>query len=223
MSQKEAVVEQLTAFVAQYGYWLLLGIGFIEYVGFPVASMPLLVAAGATAAMGALHPVPAVLVTALGGVLGDSVWYVLARTRGRRLLGLVCALTTNPSGCIHRVTERVARIGPIYILPAKFLPGTGNLIAAAAGFSGMPARTFLPLDALALTIWASVYLGLGWIFATRVEVAIAWVVGVGRFVVLGAVLLVAVAIVIRAVKVRVHRRAHGATLPTISLPVIRSG
>ena len=206
-------MEQLVPFVEQYGYWFLLGIGFIEYAGFPVASIPVLLVAGAMAAMGSLHPVPAVLATATGGLMADALWYALARRNGARLVGRVCALTTNPRACIRGVTDRVGRVGPLFFLPAKFIPGTGNLVAAAAGFAGVRPRVFLALDAVAVTLWAAVYIAVGWIFASRVEVAVGWMVGIGRFAAVAVVVLVAGAVVVRVIKTRAHQRGHTSLLP----------
>lgn len=137
-------------------------------------------------------------------------------------MGRVCALTTNPRACVHRVTDRVAHVGPAYILPAKFLPGTGNLIAAASGFAGVPARVFFPLDALAISLWAGTYMTVGWVFAARVEAALAWAAGLGRLVALLAVGGFAAAIAVRAVRMRGHRRGQPRGISAPALPAQRT-
>lgn len=201
-------LETITPFVEQYGYWMLLAVGFIEYVGVPVASMPVLVVAGAMTAVGALALVPAVAFVVVGGLLGDAVWFGVARLRGQRIVNRVCGITSNPRACVYGVTRRIERLGPAYIIPAKFIPGTGNLIAAASGLAGVGATTFFLTDALALTLWASVYMFVGRVFAGQVEVGVAWLLGTVRLVAAVALALVAVAALVRWVKVRRHQRGH---------------
>jgi len=194
--------------VDTYGLALVFALGFAEYGGVPIVSVPLLVAVGGLSRMDALT-LPAVIVfAALGGLAADAMWFALARWRGSRVVGVACGLSSNPGSCVLNVEAKVERLGAPYILTAKFLPGAGNLIAAAAGLGNYRARAFLLLDAVALLLWASAYAGLGWIFADRVEGAIRvlesyrnWVLAVGG-------LLVMVGGLYRYSKVRRH--GHGA-------------
>lgn len=202
-------MDHLLPFVERYGYLLLFSVGFVEYIGVPIASLPFLVVAGAAAARGALNPVAAGLSIALGSLLADTAWFSLARWRGPQLVDRACGLTSNPRACVLGVMDRLSRIGPLYVLAAKLLPGAGNLIAPAAGFAGMPLRTFLLLDAASLAIWVSAYGTLGWLLAAHVDDAVRWIEGVSR----GVLAATAIAIVIaagawRLTKVRRHRAGH---------------
>lgn len=209
-------MERLLPFVEQYGYALLLSVGFVEFIGVPIAGTPFVVLAGALAARGALHPGLAIGSLVAGALVADGVWFALARWRGSRLVERVCGLTSHPGACVLGVTSRGARLGPWYVLAAKLLPGTGNLIAPAAGFARMRARTFLPLDAASLLLWAGAYLAVGWVFAPHVAVVVDWIGGVTRGAVVAAVLLVAAAAGWRMVKVRRHRAAHAAVAPALT-------
>lgn len=206
-------MDHILPFVEQYGYLLLFGVGFVEFIGLPIASTPFIMVAGALAARGALHPVVGVGSLVAGALLADAVWYALARWRGRRLVERVCGLTSHPRACIFSVTGRVARVGPPYVLVAKLLPGTGHLIAPAAGFAGMRARTFLLLDAAGLALWAGAYLGAGWLFAPWVADAVRWIEGATRGAIVAGVILVGAAGVWRLVKARRHRAAHAVGMP----------
>lgn len=190
--------------VRDHGYWILLGVGFAEYAGLPIASVPVLVAGGALARTGVLEVAPSLLSAAAGALAADALWYVVARWRGDRLVDSACGLTSNPSACIVSVQERVSRIGSPYILVAKFVPGAGNLIAPAAGLAAVPPVRFLGLDALGLMAWATVYGGIGWVFASQVERAIALVDRYSRLVILVAVVLVLSAMAWRFIRVRLH-------------------
>ncbi|MBI4501671.1 MAG: VTT domain-containing protein [Gemmatimonadetes bacterium] len=218
-------MEQLTPLFEHHGYLLLFGLGFVEFAGLPVASVPVLLLAGSFSTTGTLSFGGAAVAVAVGGLLGDGMWFVLARARGARIVSLVCGLATNPRACVSNVAARVMQFGPAYILPAKFLPGTGNLIAAASGLGDMRLWSFLVLDLMALTLWAATYLALGRVFASSVEVAVAWAAGMGHALAATFVGLILAAGIWRLIKVRIHRRRHALVMgisatPCGSLPVV---
>lgn len=159
---------ELVSFVGEYGYGFLLAVGFAEFVGVPIVSVPVLVTVGAVAGQGGIHPLGAALAAAAGGLLADMTWYGMGRWQGHRLVGVACGLTSNPTACVVDVEERVGRLGPRLILPAKFLPGVGNLLAPASGFAGVSLWLFLWADAAALLLWAVAYTGVGWLFSDQV-------------------------------------------------------
>jgi membrane protein DedA with SNARE-associated domain len=180
----------------------------MEYAGAPVASVPVLVLAGAAAASGLLDPVYAVLAAAAGGLIADAGWFTISWWRGCQLVDRVCGLTSNPAACTRTVNGRLERIGPAYIIPSKFLPGTGNLIAASAGTARVSPAVFLASDALALLAWATVYVTIGFLFAEQVEAAMSWVLAYARVSLIVAVVLVAGAAGWRTWKAVMHAAAH---------------
>ncbi len=203
-------MEQLAVLLERYGYALLFAVGFLEYAGAPIASVPLLVVAGALAAAGGF-PLPGIIAAAaLGGLAADLIWYAAARVRGQGLVDAVCGLATNPMACVLGIEKRLRSIGPLYLLPSKFIPGVGNLAAAASGFAGIGLGKFVLLDGLALLVWAAVYSSAGWIFSAQVERVLEWASGFGLLILAVAAGLITGAGVWRFVKVRMHRPAHEA-------------
>lgn len=200
-------METLSAFLESHGYWLVAGVGFAEYAGVPIASVPVLVGAGALAGQAGLNPAAVALVAAAGALLADGVWFGIARWQGARIVGAACGLSSNPNACVITVRDRVERLGPRYILPAKFVPGAGNLIAPGAGLSPIGALRFLTLDAAALLVWAAVYVALGVLFAEQVEAVVALVAGYARWALVAVVVLVATAGVWRIARARRHNHA----------------
>lgn len=197
----------LTLFDA-YGPWLLLAIGFAEYVGVPIAAVPLLIAAGGISRMDGPALPLIVLSAALGGLAADAIWYGMARWRGGRLVGAACTLSSNPTVCVGGVERRVARVGSRYVLTAKFIPGAGNLIAPAAGLAGFPAVRFLALDGVALLLWATAYAGVGWLFSRQVEALVRLVEGYTTWALVLVAGLIAAGVVARLVKRRAHAHGH---------------
>jgi membrane protein DedA with SNARE-associated domain len=203
-------MDQLAELLNQYGYVLLFVVGFLEYAGAPIASVPVLIVAGALSAAGG-PPVPGiVLAVALGGLAGDLLWYGIARRRGQGVIDLVCGLSSNPTACIFAVQERLNRVGAGFLLPAKLLPGVGNLVAAAAGFARLRLRTFVLMDGVGLLAWATVYSMLGWLFSAQVEAVVESATGFTVWIAMTAAALIVGAGAWRVAKVRMHRAGHAA-------------
>lgn len=53
------MTESLVRYLESYGYWTALAAGFAEYVGVPLATVPLLIAAGGMSAAAGLNPLAA--------------------------------------------------------------------------------------------------------------------------------------------------------------------
>jgi membrane protein DedA with SNARE-associated domain len=203
-------MEQLGLLLERFGYPLLFGVGFLEFAGAPIASVPILVIAGALAASGDVSVAGIVISAALGGLVGDLLWFGLARWRGQGLVDLVCGLSSNPMACVIGVERRVQAVGPRYLAPAKFIPGAGNLVAAASGFTNMRLRTFLLFDLVGLSIWSAVYTILGWIFAAQVGSVIEWASAFTLWIVAMVSGLIGAAAAWRVAKVWMHKRHHDA-------------
>lgn len=201
-------MEQLASLLEQHGYWLIMAVGFAEYIGVPIASMPVVIVAGALASQGDFPWSAVVLSVAAGGFVADFIWYTAARWRGPQVMNRVCGLSSNPNACVIAVEHRIRALGPVFLIPAKFVPGAGNLAAAGSEFAGIGLRKFLVFDAVGLLVWATVLSSLGWIFADQVGLVVAQAMRFGRWVLLTALLAIATAAIWRVMKVRRHRRAH---------------
>jgi len=203
-------MQTITLLFEQHGYLLLFGLGFVEFIGAPIAGVPLLIAAGGLAAAGGLSAPALILAAALGGFSADIVWYSAARLRGRGVVDTVCGLSSNPSACVLGVEKKLSSVGPWFLLPAKFIPGAGNLVAAASGFTPVSLAAFLILDGLGVLAWASVFTGLGWILSAQVEQGVQWAsqFSIWLFALAGS--LVGAAGAWRVAKVRMHRIGHQA-------------
>ena len=148
-----------------------------------------------------------------GDRLADLGWYSLGRRQGPWLIDVACGLSSNPMACLLTVKNRLSRLGTPYIVLAKMVPGSGNLIAVAAGLAGFGTLRFILAAAASLILWASIYTGTGWILSDRVAPAIEWAVTYNRAVVVVLILIV-LAAAFRLWKVRLHQEAHRRMDPT---------
>jgi len=201
-------MQGIAPFVHRYGYPLLLVVGFVEYAGIPIVSVPVLVTVGVLAGGSPLHFTLAALSAAAGAYAADAGWFVLARWKGPSVVGTACALSSNPEACVLRVIDQIRRIGPRLIVPSKFLPAVGNLMAPAAGFAGLGPGTFLPLDAVAVLLWALAYVGLGRLLEDQVVVLVAVLERARWIALIGVAVLLVGAVGWRLLRLRAHRREH---------------
>jgi membrane protein DedA with SNARE-associated domain len=156
-------------FLLHHGYVLLLGWVFAEQIGLPLPSMPLLLAAGALAGTGRMSFFASLFYVVLAAVVADSVWYQLGRRKGIRILQLLCKISLQPDSCVRRTEGIFSKQGARSLLLAKFIPGLGTVAPPLAGIFHMRPRRFLLFDAAGSLLWASTFLGLGYVFSGEIE------------------------------------------------------
>jgi len=89
----EIAVAELTPYVIAYGLPLIFGIVLLEQLGAPIPALPVLIVAGALAVDRNLSAVQILTVAVVASLLADSVWYVLGRLRGPRVLKTLCRIS----------------------------------------------------------------------------------------------------------------------------------
>jgi membrane protein DedA with SNARE-associated domain len=157
----------ILSIIAKYGYSSLFAALLMEAIGLPIPGALALLAGGAAAASGALHPV-----SAFG-----------------RLLGFLCGLSLSPEVCILRSAKWFYKRGRTTLLFSKFLPGVNTMAPPLAGSMHMRASQFLRFDLGGVLIYAVAYGALGYLFRDVFRIVagglqafsrtVAWVVFVG--------------------------------------------
>lgn len=156
-------------FLLHHGYVVLLAWVFAEQIGVPVPSLPILLAAGALSGSGQFSFVASLLLTVGASLTADSIWYVLGRVRGIKVLQLLCKISLEPDSCVRRTEGLFSKQGAQSLLVAKFIPGLGSVAPPLAGIFHMRPVRFLLFDACGALLWASTYLGLGFVFSGEIE------------------------------------------------------
>jgi membrane protein DedA with SNARE-associated domain len=157
-------MQELLLLIARHGYLLVFFIVFDEAVGLPVPAAVALVAGGAAAAAGALNVFRLLSLAVLAMLIGDSLLFIAGRYMGWRLLGFLCKLSVNPETCILRSAESFYKRGRATLLFAKFIPGINTMAPPLAGSMKMPLDDFLRLDLAGASLYASVYIAVGFLF-----------------------------------------------------------
>jgi membrane protein DedA with SNARE-associated domain len=162
-------MHSLFDFLLRHGYVVLLGWVFAEQIGLPVPTVPLLLATGALAGTGRLSFLASLFFCVLAALAADSLWFLLGRLKGIRVLQLLCKISLEPDSCVRRTEGIFSKQGARSLLFAKFVPGLGTVAPPLAGIFHMRPRRFLFYDALGALFWAGGYLSLGYVFSGQIE------------------------------------------------------
>lgn len=157
-------MEALLSGIGRHGYVLVFVLVLAESLGMPVPAALALVAGGAAVAAGFLHLSTLLLLAVAAMMLGDSLLFVLGRYMGWALLGFLCKLSVNPETCILRSAESFYRRGKATLLFAKFIPGINTMAPPLAGSMKMRPDIFLRFDLAGASLYAVVYLAVGFLF-----------------------------------------------------------
>jgi membrane protein DedA with SNARE-associated domain len=156
-------------FLSLHGYLVLISWVFLEQLGLPIPSMPILLAAGALAGADRLSLSVALLCCVLAAMPADWFWFQLGRQKGIQVLRLVCRISLEPDSCVRSTQGLFSRQGVRTLLYAKFLPGLNTVTPPLAGVVGMRTWRFLLFDTLGTLVWAGTFLGLGYAFTGQIE------------------------------------------------------
>jgi membrane protein DedA with SNARE-associated domain/rhodanese-related sulfurtransferase len=172
--------------VAAHGYWIVLGVAFIDQFGTPIPSIAILLAAGAVAGEGRLN-VGGVLTAAwFATVVGDVVLYQAGRWRGGPVMRGLCSFSLAPDTCVRSTETSFQRLGWKALVIAKFIPGLALFAAPVAGVLRMPASSFLAFDAIGSLLYNVAVIGLGYALHDQLDTVVGWFRAVGT----AAILLV---------------------------------
>src|SRR4029077_12954985 len=156
-------------FLIKHGYVFLRAWCFADRLALRIPSLPVVLAAGALAGTGHLSFWASLFFVAIAALSADSVWYVLGRQTGIRILQFLCKISLEPDSCVRRTEGIFSKQGARSLLLAKFIPGLGTVAPPLAGIFHMRVRMFLIYDALGSMIWALTILGTGYIFSSQIE------------------------------------------------------
>lgn len=142
---------------------------FAEQIGVPIPAAPVLVAAGALAADGAVNPALALGLTIAGCVLADGIWYYIGLRGGNKLIRVLCRIFFSNDAHVEHAERLFAKYGMSAIVGAKFVPGLSLLLPALAGAFRIRTARFLWFDSLGSVLYGVAYLGLGFLFKNEVN------------------------------------------------------
>lgn len=189
----------LIGLIQHYGLALVFLSAFVEQLGVPIPSYPVLLVAGALSHAGGDPIVLIVAIGAAGVVMGDLVAYAAGARFGRRALSVVCKLSLTRDNCVRKTEDKFARFGPWALLFVKFIPGFALVLILLCGVTRLAIPLFLLLDGIGAIAYVALPVVLGDIFHGAIDSAVAAVTRWGEY---GAALVfgvVALYIILRLV------------------------
>jgi len=162
-------MESLIADLVQYGLYIVFANVFLEQIGAPIPALPTLIVSGALAAQGQMS-LPGLLAVALAAsVSADTIWFLLGRWQGHRVLKTVCRLSLSPDSCVRGTEDMFERVGMPSLLYAKFIPGYSTVAPPLAGATGRGLGAFLLWDSFGSLLWLGSGVLLGGIFHRAID------------------------------------------------------
>ena len=153
-----------TQILATHGYLIVFVWVFLDQAALPLPAIPVLIAAGALVATGALDLWWIIAAASIAALLADVIWYQLGKRGGDKAISYVCKLSLEPDSCVTTTRNAFGRFGPITIVIAKYLPGVQTLAPASAGFVRAPFAGFLLLDVIGTLLYVVPFVVGGYLF-----------------------------------------------------------
>lgn len=153
------------------GYWGVAMLMFLETVFPPVPSEVIMTVAGVSASRGTMTLAGVVASGTAGAMLGNYLWYWMARKFGKHRLkpfldkhGRWLTLHWHDVERGHRLFEKH---GSIIVLVARMLPTLRSLISIPAGLFRMSHRRFLVFSTIGTAGWSAALAGAGHILGSQ--------------------------------------------------------
>jgi membrane protein DedA with SNARE-associated domain len=184
-------VNELRTLVLQHGVSFVFLNVLVEQLGIPIPAIPTLLVAGALAADGRLSFGKLLAAAFVATVAADTVWFLLGRRFGQKVLKTLCRLSLSPDSCVRQTEGLFDTYGLASLLFAKFVPGYSTVAPPLAGAAGATIPRFLLFTSGGTLLWAGTALTLGLLFHGAIERVLSFLtnLGGGALVLLGGALL----------------------------------
>lgn len=113
-------------------------------------------------------------------MLADWLWYEAGRHSGDKVLRFIHRFMRDPEFHDRRAKRIFRRYGLPLLLVAKFVPGLDAVAPPLAGTSCANRFLFLAFESVAACLYASFYSGLGYVFSSDLNRAVAYVSHAGK-------------------------------------------
>lgn len=160
---------QLFEGLIAWGYLGIILYMILTGLGLPMPEEVAIIAGGALAASGKLHPGLTLGSLLIGAILGDIVMYYVGYHFGRRVLQknrLWSGYLTPQRE--QRVEALLSRHGAKVLFFARFLVGLRGPIYITAGILKMPFRKFLLADIVCATVVVTLFFGISYVFGEQI-------------------------------------------------------
>lgn len=154
------MIEWVTGVVGSAGLPGVFALMFLENLFPPIPSELIMPLAGFVAAEGKMSLVLAIVSGTAGSVVGNGVWYEVARrigsTRIRRLVGRYGRWLAVSTEDLDKAEDKLRRHGPVALFFGRLLPAVRTLISIPAGLAGIRRPVFYLWTLVGSALWVTV-------------------------------------------------------------------
>jgi membrane protein DedA with SNARE-associated domain len=151
------MIEWVTGVVAALGWPGVFALMFLENLFPPIPSEVIMPLAGFAASRGQMSFVLAVLAGIAGTLLGNAVWYELARAIGARRIRPLFARYGRwfavDEKDFDRAEATLRKYGAVALFFGRLLPAIRTLISIPAGIAHIPRHVFYVWTAAGSAVW----------------------------------------------------------------------
>ncbi len=183
------MTSDLAHLIPVHGYW-------VAFAGALLEGETILALAGLAAHRGYLALPPLVAVGAIGGFVGDQIYFAVGRHAGTRVLARFSRLQPRAV----RASALIERHPELAVIAVRFMYGLRIVGPVAIGMSRVGWLHFAVLNAIGASIWSACWVGAGYLAGATLEAALGDIRQVER-VLFGVAVGVAV-----VVSIYLHRR-----------------
>lgn len=163
------MTETLFGYVASYGVPFIAISAFLSCLAVPIPTFAVMLSGGAFAASGDLVLWQVLAAAYLAAVTGDNVGFQVGRWGGQTAMRRF-ARSPKRAALIARANVSLDRWGGLGVFFSTWLfAPLGPWVNLTAGTVGMSRPRFLAWDAVGEAIWVSAYVGLGFLFGSRLS------------------------------------------------------
>jgi membrane protein DedA with SNARE-associated domain len=163
------MTDTIFALVTTWGALVIFASSFLSCLALPIPTSLMMLSGGAFVAAGDLTLWQVLAGAWSGAILGDQTGYLIGRHGGAPLVERI-ARTPARRAVLDRARKLVDRRGGLGVFFSTWLfAPLGPWVNFIAGTTGLNWLRFTIWDVLGETIWVTVYVGLGYGFASQVE------------------------------------------------------
>lgn len=179
-------------YLAEYGYWAILLLVFVEDFGIPVPGETILIAGAVDAGAGRLNVVLVGVVGFAAAVAGDNTGYAIGRYGGRALVARWGTYVRLTEERLDKAEHFFNDHGGKVIVIARFIDGLRQLNGIIAGVIRMRWLKFLAFNMLGAALWVGCWVSAGYFGGRHIGAIYHYVTQYSLYV------LIAVAVVVMA-------------------------
>ncbi|GKY87599.1 DedA family protein [Sinisalibacter aestuarii] len=190
--------ETVFSLVTDWGPWVIFASAFLSCLALPIPTSLMMLTGGAFVAAADLALWQVVAAAFAGAVLGDQAGFLIGRYGGTPVVERI-ARAPSRRAVLGRARALVDRRGGIGVFFSTWaVAPLGPWVNFIAGATGLGWLRFTLADVLGEMIWVTLYVGLGYAFASQIP-TVAEVMGDAMGLLAGLVVALAAGLWIRAV------------------------